>query len=319
MERNPLTSHRLTRLLIPVDGSAHSKKAAIFSSCIAKAMKERIQCITLVHVLAGTHLKEALEKRDIRASEILKSDLLKKLREEHVNAEIRPFLEKEVELLRKMGVDRAIDYIIENGHPAEKIMEVARKRDFSTIIIGRRGLSAMKEFFVGSVTISLINQPGHPTVYIVSETPVAEDQCPLSRILVPVDGSSHGDSALEEAALFLHYFRHDVREVSLLRVIDPARYEERQRAGIMPEEEGREILDAAKKKVMEQGVPEDRIDTVMLYGKPANRILDMAMSRNVNMVFMGKRGRSPLKDLVIGNTATEVIHRLTGAIIVITS
>ena len=313
-------SNRLTQFLLPVDGSPHSEKAVTFAGCIARVMKGRTKRLTLIHVLAGTYLKEHLEKRaDVRAREVIESGIMRQLREEHIEKEVRPFIEREINRLRAMGVDQEIDYVIEDGRPAEKIMEVAQGRGYSTVIIGRRGLSAMKEFIVGSVTISLINQPGHPTVYIVSEAPISDDVCPIPRVLIPLDGSDHGRAALEEALIFLKYFTDEILEVDLLRVIDPARYEERRSQGIVPEEEGRAILDEAKRMVVAQGVPEERVDTLMLYGKPADRILDMAQSRNSNIIFMGKRGRSPLKDLIIGSTVTEVIHRLTSAIIVVAS
>ncbi len=313
-------SERLTQFLLPVDGSEHSEKAVTFAACIARVMKERTRRVTLIHVLAGTYLKEHLEKRaDVRAREVIESEIVRHLREEHIEKEVMPFIEREMERLRTMGVEQEIDYVIEDGRPAEKIMEVARDKGYSTIVIGRRGLSAMKEFIVGSVTISLINQPGHPTVYIVSETPISEDACPTPRVLVPLDGSEPGRAALEEALVFLRYFKDEIVEVDLLRVIDPARYEERRSQGIVPEEEGRAILDEAKEMVVAQGVPEERVDTLMLYGKPADRILDMALTRSINIIFMGKRGRSPLKDLIIGNTVMEVIHRMTSAVIVVAS
>ena len=312
-----IKNERLTHFLLPVDGSPHCEKALLFTACITRAMARRIKAITLCHVLAGSHLKGHLEKIDMRAREMVESALLRKLREEHIEKEVLPFIEKGIQTLKILGVSQPVDYVIEDGRPAEKIMEVSEKKGVSTIVIGRRGLSAMKEFFVGSVTISLINQPGHPTIYIVSEQPLLEGECPIPRVLIPLDGSPHGESALEEALVFLRHFGADVREVVLLRVIDPARYEERRTQGILPEEEGRDILDGAKKRLVEHGIPESKVDTMMLYGRPADRILDMAMSRNSNIVFMGKRGRSSLKDLIVGNTAMEVIHRLTGAIIAV--
>ena len=307
----------LSKILIPVDGSESSKRAVDFAGCVAHDLGQRIQEICVLNVLGGGYLSEHLKNVDVRAQHLLESDTLKQLKKQYEAQNVQPILEEAMKEIKKFDVQAPLNSRIMDGVPAKKIMECAVEHDYSTIFIGRRGLSAMKEFFIGSVAISLINQPGHPSVYIVSESPLVDHTCPVPQILIPIDGSDCSRAALEEALIFTGCYRDRVREVSLVRVIDPALYEEKQMMGVSPEQEARDMLDEAKRMLAETGVPEERVDTVVLYGRPAEKILEMTGKMDANILFMGKRGHSQLTDMVVGNVTNEIIHRCTSAVIAV--
>lgn len=46
----------------------------------------------------------------------------------------------------------AVSWKILEGRPADKIVETAKEGGFDLIVMGSRGLGAVKEFFLGSVT-----------------------------------------------------------------------------------------------------------------------------------------------------------------------
>ena len=316
MEQSP---NPLTKALIPTDGSQASMKAVDFAGCLAKALGPTLESILLVHVLGGAHLRKHMEKRDIRAAQVVESETILTLRERHIEEEVRPFLDEAARRLRELGAEQPVEELVVDGSPAGRIMELAHEKRTSTIFIGRRGLSALKEFILGSVTLGLVNQPGRPTIYIVSEEPLTEGVCPVPRILAALDGSAHTESILSELEALANVYRDEIQELVLVRVVDLARYEERKEQGINPESEAREIVDTAKGRLLKAGLPEERLETLILYGRPAERILELARERASNLVVIGKRGRSVLKDLIVGSVALEVIHRLTSAVIAVTS
>jgi nucleotide-binding universal stress UspA family protein len=47
---------------------------------------------------------------------------------------------------------RAVSHRIDEGRPADKIVEAAKEGGFDLIVMGIRGLGAVEEFFLGSVT-----------------------------------------------------------------------------------------------------------------------------------------------------------------------
>jgi nucleotide-binding universal stress UspA family protein len=56
---------------------------------------------------------------------------------------------------------------VESAEVAQVILEQARAFNCSTIVVGRRGLSRVKEFFLGSVSKSLVGFAKNRTVWVV--------------------------------------------------------------------------------------------------------------------------------------------------------
>jgi nucleotide-binding universal stress UspA family protein len=48
------------------------------------------------------------------------------------------------------------------------IVEEARARNFSTIVVGRRGLSRVEEFFIGRVSNKIVHMARDKAVWVVS-------------------------------------------------------------------------------------------------------------------------------------------------------
>lgn len=66
--------------------------------------------------------------------------------------------------------DRKVEFDIEFGHPAERIIERARLETSGLIVMGSRGLSPLKTFTVGSVS-SRVSHEAATSVLIVKEGP----------------------------------------------------------------------------------------------------------------------------------------------------
>ena len=63
-------------------------------------------------------------------------------------------------------VSKGVEYILEVGHPSERILSVAKKTSCDAIVIGSRGLSGIAEFLLGSVS-SKVSQYATIPVLIV--------------------------------------------------------------------------------------------------------------------------------------------------------
>lgn len=50
------------------------------------------------------------------------------------------------------------------GQPVDKILVVAKQGDFDVIFVGSRGISGIKEFFLGSVSDRVANEAPCPVV-----------------------------------------------------------------------------------------------------------------------------------------------------------
>jgi len=85
-------------------------------------------------------------------------------------SEITPYIEKTKEMLIETGIDpERISIKVANGtrSPANDIVNEAKAGNYGTIVLGRRGISLFKEFFMGSVTSKVIQQSEGFAVWII--------------------------------------------------------------------------------------------------------------------------------------------------------
>jgi len=134
------------------------------------------------------------------------------------------------------------------------------------------------------------------------------EENPVSKILVPVDGSEYSIKAVEHA-LCLAKVVKGINKITLLRVINLSLYLEKVKEGINPEEEAKEILNKAEKRFLNEGVNEKLIETKTSIGFPKEEIVKEIKDGNYDLVIMGRKGRSALKDLVLGGVSSVVINK----------
>ena len=145
-------------ILIPVDGSAASRKAMTFGSDLAARYDARI---VLLHVLLRQNLAEGL--RGVRSGggkalgDLPLNKVLGSARAgEAVPREVLDFIARQVvdyaeKIARAKGVAN-IKSLIEDGDPAKRIIECAEKENADTIVMGARGLSDIEGLLLGSVS-----------------------------------------------------------------------------------------------------------------------------------------------------------------------
>ena len=129
------------------------------------------------------------------------------------------------------------------------------------------------------------------------------------KLLFPVDGSECALVALDKLASIVPLFR-EKPEVVLINVQPPLPHP-RATAWVGKEavaeyyaEESEEALAEARKRLEKSGLAftvEKRV------GEPAHEIVHAAESAKCDMIAMGTRGLSALKNLVMGSVATKVL------------
>jgi nucleotide-binding universal stress UspA family protein len=153
------------KLLVPVDGSAASINAVKKALEIARKYGADIKLITVVdpdHYL-----------RFMRNDEIW-SHVDRKRIEENSGAVARmeessyKLLDAIVEKLDFNGIRAEREVLL--GEPHIRILEDAEKEMADVIIIGNRGFSKIKRFFLGSVAQRVISEAKCPVLVIHSET-----------------------------------------------------------------------------------------------------------------------------------------------------
>jgi nucleotide-binding universal stress UspA family protein len=138
------------------------------------------------------------------------------------------------------------------------------------------------------------------------------------KFLVAVDGSDHGWRALELAADLAKLSDAEliVLHVVPYEAISEALKQFAKAEGIQIEEEsarfhaGRTLADAitseAKTRTTKRGLA--RVTTQTAEGNAANEIVAIAKSEDVDMLFVGSRGRGEITGLLLGSVSHKVMN-----------
>lgn len=134
---------------------------------------------------------------------------------------------------------------------------------------------------------------------------------PLKRVLVPLDGSSQSEAALEEA---LELFpQADVRVLHVLQVRKVAG--DGTKSGYeLAVEEAEAIRETAEEIATEHG---RGVETETIEGNTEKTIIRNAKSNDIDHIVMGSRGQSGLKQALLGSVATAVVRRAPAPVTVV--
>ena len=130
------------KILIPFDGSEHSKKAIEFAAGVAKQDNAEVY---LIHIVEDKEIPPEI----LEYIEIEKIDGgLGKVSAKLISEGIMKTAQKQVQ---DKGLKIAKSMVF-RGDPAEEIIQFAKNNDIDMIVIGSRGLGQIKGLLLGSVS-----------------------------------------------------------------------------------------------------------------------------------------------------------------------
>lgn len=132
------------RILVPLDGSEHSMRALEKAVQIAKNCDGKI---ILVHVYSV--LRVGVVPMAMAEPVALPPELISKLAET-VREAGNSILEDAKKKVDAEGVQS--QKLLREGHVVEEILRATKEENADLIVIGARGLSTLKEIFLGSVS-----------------------------------------------------------------------------------------------------------------------------------------------------------------------
>jgi nucleotide-binding universal stress UspA family protein len=304
-----------TRILIPYDGSPSAKKALEWAAHLACAGGDEVEQVTLLRVIGGAYLARHIQNVDLRVTRMDQVDAWRRVRQHHLDHEILPLLEEGKRFLQENGVVAPIETRVAEGKVGEEIIRVAEEGGFTTIVMGRRGLSPVKGLFLGSVTRQVLSLARKMTVFVVGQEAVVNPDCPISPLLLPVDGSEPSLAAVRQGAALVQKFKDCKPKLTLLDVIDFVLLDTAYAEGTAPSiEEGEKIL-ATSRRIFEEADLRDMVIEKLLAGAPSRVIAEEAEEGHYALILMGARGLSPLKQLILGSVSNDVLYRVSPSIV----
>ncbi len=147
------------KILVPLDGSEHSVRALENAVQIAKKFDGKI---TLIHVYSVAR-PVSVSPITMAETGTLAPEVISKMVEaaRARGASILADGEKKVKVKSVQ-----VDTLLREGHTVEEILKTAKEGEFNLIVMGARGLSKIKEIFLGSVSHG-VTRHAHCPVLVV--------------------------------------------------------------------------------------------------------------------------------------------------------
>jgi len=142
-----------TKILLATDGSEEARQA---TQAAAELSKETGSEVHVTYVLPSPN---ELRGHHLYSKEVMNSVL------ERAEEEGRSFLEEEAERLRSSG-GKVAETHLRAGDPDKEIVKLSEELDVGTIVIGSRGLGALRRALMGSVSESVVRH-AHCPVFVV--------------------------------------------------------------------------------------------------------------------------------------------------------
>lgn len=291
---------RIDRILVPLDGSKLAEQALPLAESFARAADASVHIIAVVPELtlydvAG--VAAALSRELERALSSMGS-----------------YVEERVAALRSAGL-RATGGVVMDV-PEAGIIEAATATNADLIVMTSHGSGGLVRLWLGSVTDAVVRRAPVPVLVLRPEDQLRHGnlkEMPITRILVPLDGSWAAESALEPALAIASTVG---ASLTLFLVVEGAPL-------ISPElgpalfydpallahqhESATRYLDRVAARVRARGVD---VATVSSDGVPvAFAITGYARSNKIDLIVMGSHGRGGMRRLVMGSVADKVMRQ----------
>ena len=310
----------LANILLPVDTLEAFTRVLPLARLLIDTMGISAQQTQLLHVIAGSFLRDHMETIDITSGEVPSAEDMRRLRRHHVERVVTPLLYQAGNLLQSKAGEYSSDMMILDGDPVKRIVEVCRDKNYSTLIMSRRNRAEETAKLTGSVVAGVLHRHVEATIYLVGDEPLSAGVSPFARCLVGIDGSSASKNAVREAGLLLSKAGEDVERVLLVHVLDQSCYYDED--GITCMEAGafgQKALEEAGNLLIDAGVDQQKITTVIHFGKPGTILAEEAISSDATLIFIGRRDRSRTAQVFLGSVCTDMIHNCRERTIVLTS
>jgi nucleotide-binding universal stress UspA family protein len=230
--------------------------------------------------------------------------------------------------LNQQGI--VTETVVSTGdEPAEEILRLADQQGCDFIAMATRDRNLLSQAIGGSMTNQVVRSARVPVLAIAPEKSNIEQgqEIALSRALIPMDGSSFGESVLP----YVEYLAQKLSlELVLLRILQLSDVYPPLAGAPMAADPGSAQVQAIAEEAAEAEIVRYLKErTARLTGKginarwqmirgdtPARRVADLAQEYSDNMIALASHGHSGVARWVMGSVAEELI-RATGDLVLV--
>lgn len=195
------------------------------------------------------------------------------------------------------------------GNLADSILATAGEQHSDLLVLGAFGDNPVRGHFLGSGAERVIRKSPRPLLVVRREPTHA-----YRHVLVPIDFSVHSHNALSLACALAPR-----ASITALHVFDAPLEAKFEFAGVPQadieayRQHGRRQAESALLELLD-GLPEgdrQRVIPEVAVGYPSAVILDTARQLGADLIALGKHGRSPVEEWVLGSVTLHALHNAT--------
>jgi len=136
----------------------------------------------------------------------------------------------------------------------------------------------------------------------------------IKKILVPLDGSKNSMRGLDEAIYLARQCHATITGLYVIPIY-PRNFAD----AIMPYQihltkSAKKFMSSAKSKCAQKGI---MFKSKIIFGSPVVEINDMVNSKKFDIIVIGSRGQSGLKEVFLGSVAKAIVHKSKVPVLVI--
>ncbi|WP_338453051.1 universal stress protein [Niallia oryzisoli] len=138
------------QIIVPIDDSTQSHQALQYACTIAKETDADIVLVNVQPSYTSTpNIHRFISKADIQ---------------DFIQGAANEILEKAIETVKDPEIH--IEKVVRAGIPKVEITNLAKERNATSIIMGTRGLGAVKSAFIGSVSLGVLQLATCPVTLV---------------------------------------------------------------------------------------------------------------------------------------------------------
>lgn len=270
---------KFNKVLVAVDGSETSKNALRQTCKLAFDEKKWITVVAIdppyqgdLDLIGVSNIKELLKGKG-----------------EEILEDARKIAENEKASIKTRH---------EEGEPFKKIIEIANEEKCELIVLGRRGITRFERALMGSVTAKVIGHFKGRTLVVPEDANLG-----WKNILVAYDGSKYSEAALSEAVNYAKSYGGGLNIVSAVYTNDEILANSPDVVDKMIQK-AKDDLETAKEQAGREGV---NAGVFVREGEAYEVINSLADELRSDMIVIGSRGKTALKQILMGSVTSRVI------------
>ena len=197
--------------------------------------------------------------------------------------------------IRNAGYDNVEILWESNQDVLDGIQKAVDQYDINLLLMASHGKGVWASTFRGSSTFNVVRAIDIPTLVIKGDYKCSDY---LQRILLPTDFSRKSLIALN----FIRNLRENVGEVIFVHVIEGVRGDEELREN---KEMAEDMLQELCNEMQDFGIQSRYV--IADGGAASKEVCKLAEEENCSLVITGKTGAGPIKGLLMGSTAQNIL------------